>query len=231
MDVKQTSLVCLWWERKNFTSSESPECVCMAEWAAGVGKPVVRDAYLFQNKNLHGSNYYKYEKLHFQMANCFLFQNVLEECLGKLIFSWCWQRLLLHDLEIICSGFSCNLHSVTRGQCLLQECSGSNLKWLLRECYSGITVIVFISKLKLICIIFTFTVISPQQIPKPQGEKFINIEGYWISAGDKEPTVDETYVLTPSVKLNLKDIVRVVSAGYVCGFFLCQYKVKYYCVT
>uniref|UniRef100_A0A669QDJ1 Midasin n=1 Tax=Phasianus colchicus TaxID=9054 RepID=A0A669QDJ1_PHACC len=52
-----------------------------------------------------------------------------------------------------------------------------------------------------------------QQIPKPQGGRFIHIEGYWISAGDKEPTVDETYVLTPSVKLNLKDIVRVVSAG------------------
>lgn len=60
---------------------------------------------------------------------------------------------------------------------------------------------------------------SPQQIPKPQGGRFILIEGYWISAGDKEPTVDETYVLTPSVKLNLKDIVRVVSAGYVCFFF------------
>uniref|UniRef100_A0A803V8M9 Midasin n=1 Tax=Ficedula albicollis TaxID=59894 RepID=A0A803V8M9_FICAL len=52
-----------------------------------------------------------------------------------------------------------------------------------------------------------------QQIPKPQGGSFILIEGYWISAGDKEPTVDESYVLTPSVKLNLKDIVRVVSAG------------------
>uniref|UniRef100_A0A8C0BE57 Midasin n=1 Tax=Buteo japonicus TaxID=224669 RepID=A0A8C0BE57_9AVES len=52
-----------------------------------------------------------------------------------------------------------------------------------------------------------------QQIPKPQGGRFILIEGYWISAGDKEPTVDETYVLTPSVKLNLKDIARVVSAG------------------
>ncbi|KFP45021.1 Midasin, partial [Chlamydotis macqueenii] len=51
-----------------------------------------------------------------------------------------------------------------------------------------------------------------QQIPKPQGGSFILIEGYWISAGDKEPTVDETYVLTPSVKLNLKDIARVVSA-------------------
>uniref|UniRef100_A0A8B9J147 Midasin n=1 Tax=Amazona collaria TaxID=241587 RepID=A0A8B9J147_9PSIT len=52
-----------------------------------------------------------------------------------------------------------------------------------------------------------------QQIPKPQGGKFILVEGYWISAGDKEPTVDESYVLTPSVKLNLKDIARVVSAG------------------
>ncbi|RLW12433.1 hypothetical protein DV515_00000890 [Chloebia gouldiae] len=52
-----------------------------------------------------------------------------------------------------------------------------------------------------------------EQIPKPQGGSFILIEGYWISAGDKEPTVDESYVLTPSVKLNLKDIVRVVSAG------------------
>ncbi|KAM6280529.1 midasin isoform 1-T1 [Porphyrio hochstetteri] len=52
-----------------------------------------------------------------------------------------------------------------------------------------------------------------QQIPKPQGGSFILIERYWISAGDKEPTVDETYVLTPSVKLNLKDIARVVSAG------------------
>ncbi|NXX88474.1 MDN1 protein, partial [Centropus bengalensis] len=52
-----------------------------------------------------------------------------------------------------------------------------------------------------------------QQIPKPQGGRFILIEGYWISAGDKDPIVDETYVLTPSVKLNLKDIARVVSAG------------------
>lgn len=36
--------------------------------------------------------------------------------------------------------------------------------------------------------------------------------------GDKEPTIDETYVLTPSVKLNLRDIVRVVSSGYVWVF-------------
>lgn len=43
----------------------------------------------------------------------------------------------------------------------------------------------------------------------------IKVQGYWISVGDKEPTVAETYVLTPLVELNLRDIVRVVSAGYV----------------
>ncbi|KAH0622150.1 hypothetical protein JD844_024188 [Phrynosoma platyrhinos] len=50
-------------------------------------------------------------------------------------------------------------------------------------------------------------------LPEPKGGRLIKIEGYWISVGDIEPTVDETYVLTPSVKLNLRDIVRVVSAG------------------
>ncbi|XP_072854872.2 midasin isoform X1 [Pogona vitticeps] len=52
-----------------------------------------------------------------------------------------------------------------------------------------------------------------QPLPEPKGGKMIKVEGYWISIGDKEPTVDETYILTPSVKLNLRDIVRVVSAG------------------
>ncbi|KAJ6665782.1 hypothetical protein lerEdw1_001254 [Lerista edwardsae] len=52
-----------------------------------------------------------------------------------------------------------------------------------------------------------------EPLPEPKGGKLIKVEGYWISVGDEEPTVDETYVLTPSVKLNLRDIVRVVSAG------------------
>ncbi|XP_060119521.1 midasin-like [Heteronotia binoei] len=55
--------------------------------------------------------------------------------------------------------------------------------------------------------------ILKQPLPEPKGGGMIKIEGYWIPVGDKEPTVDETYVLTPSVKLNLRDIVRVVSAG------------------
>ncbi|XP_055981327.1 midasin [Sorex fumeus] len=51
-----------------------------------------------------------------------------------------------------------------------------------------------------------------QPIPEPKGGRLIQVEGYWISVGDKEPTIDEAYVLTSSVKLNLRDIVRVVSA-------------------
>ncbi|XP_058163130.1 midasin isoform X2 [Dasypus novemcinctus] len=51
-----------------------------------------------------------------------------------------------------------------------------------------------------------------QPIPEPKGGRLIQVEGYWISVGDKEPTIDETYILTSSVKLNLRDIVRVVSA-------------------
>ncbi|XP_028903180.1 midasin isoform X2 [Ornithorhynchus anatinus] len=52
-----------------------------------------------------------------------------------------------------------------------------------------------------------------QALPEPKGGRFVKIEGYWIPVGDQEPAIDETYVLTASVKLNLRDIVRVVSAG------------------
>ncbi|MEE6475824.1 hypothetical protein FKM82_010868 [Ascaphus truei] len=52
-----------------------------------------------------------------------------------------------------------------------------------------------------------------QPLPEPQGGRFVQIEGYWIPMGDKDPAIDETYVLTASVKLNLRDLVRVVSAG------------------
>ncbi|XP_034264874.1 midasin [Pantherophis guttatus] len=67
----------------------------------------------------------------------------------------------------------------------------------------------------LICqhILFGNTKSLKQSLPEPKGGQMIKVEGYWISAGDNEPIIDETYILTPSVKLNLKDIVRVVSAG------------------
>ena len=41
----------------------------------------------------------------------------------------------------------------------------------------------------------------------------INVEGYWIPIGAKKELQDESYVLTKSVKKNLKDLARVVAGG------------------
>ncbi|XP_076758301.1 midasin [Xylocopa sonorina] len=53
-------------------------------------------------------------------------------------------------------------------------------------------------------------------IPRPRNgpaECFISFEGYWIPKGDLDPQTPENYVLTETVKQNLKDLVRVVSIG------------------
>lgn len=39
------------------------------------------------------------------------------------------------------------------------------------------------------------------------------MEGYWIPCGDLEKKVPEKYILTSSIRRNLKDISRIVSAG------------------
>ncbi|XP_025832475.1 midasin isoform X2 [Agrilus planipennis] len=55
-----------------------------------------------------------------------------------------------------------------------------------------------------------------QPIPPPQQPKnkdFVLFEGYWIAKGDLEPLPIENYVLTESVRRNLKDLARVVSLG------------------
>ena len=54
---------------------------------------------------------------------------------------------------------------------------------------------------------------GPQPIPEPSGRACVPLEGYWVSQGELEPSLDPTYILTDSVKLNLRDLVRVVSAG------------------
>ncbi|MGH0156813.1 UNVERIFIED_CONTAM: hypothetical protein FKN15_059235 [Acipenser sinensis] len=68
---------------------------------------------------------------------------------------------------------------------------------------------------KLIClhILNKNTKCLKQPIPEPPGKKCIPMEGYWIARGEMEAAVDNTYILTPSVKLNLRDLARVVSAG------------------
>ncbi len=52
-----------------------------------------------------------------------------------------------------------------------------------------------------------------QTLPAPKGqeEKFIKVEGYWIPVGEKSPQVQPDYILTPSVRRNLKDVARIVS--------------------
>ncbi|XP_029647301.1 midasin-like [Octopus sinensis] len=50
-------------------------------------------------------------------------------------------------------------------------------------------------------------------IPEPTISKHLQFEGYWIPVGSCEPQVPEKYILTPSVRANLKDLARVVSIG------------------
>ncbi|XP_040568870.1 uncharacterized protein [Lepeophtheirus salmonis] len=54
-----------------------------------------------------------------------------------------------------------------------------------------------------------------EEIPKPIQSKikssFVKIEGYWIHVGENSPSIDEKYILTKSVRKNLKDISRIVS--------------------
>lgn len=49
------------------------------------------------------------------------------------------------------------------------------------------------------------------------GLRYILVEGYWIARGT-EPIPDDhssEYILTESVRANLRDLARIVSAGYV----------------
>ena len=52
-----------------------------------------------------------------------------------------------------------------------------------------------------------------QPLPQPPGGKYLQFGGYWISQGTLEPSVPDNYIITPSVRDNLNDLARVVSAG------------------
>ncbi|GAA6099361.1 midasin isoform X1 [Tachysurus ichikawai] len=52
-----------------------------------------------------------------------------------------------------------------------------------------------------------------QPIPEPEARGCLQVEGYWLSQGDMDPALDPSYILTPSVRLNLRDLARVVAAG------------------
>ena len=48
-------------------------------------------------------------------------------------------------------------------------------------------------------------------IAKPPTGLYVNIEGYWLSAGEKIPAVPEDFILTETVRQNLKDVARIAS--------------------
>lgn len=50
------------------------------------------------------------------------------------------------------------------------------------------------------------------QIPRPAGDQ-LNFEGYWIQVGEKEVNECPEYILTESVKKNLRDLARIISIG------------------
>ncbi|XP_060072903.1 midasin-like [Ylistrum balloti] len=55
--------------------------------------------------------------------------------------------------------------------------------------------------------------ILKKDIPMPGDGKYHFVEGYWIPFGAAKPIQQDKYILTPSVRANLKDLSRVVSAG------------------
>uniref|UniRef100_A0A7N8X771 Midasin n=1 Tax=Mastacembelus armatus TaxID=205130 RepID=A0A7N8X771_9TELE len=68
---------------------------------------------------------------------------------------------------------------------------------------------------KLVCqhILMGNTKCLKQPIPAPSGQLCVEVEGYWLHQGELELALDPSYILTTSVKLNLRDLARVVSAG------------------
>ncbi|TMS12601.1 Midasin [Larimichthys crocea] len=68
---------------------------------------------------------------------------------------------------------------------------------------------------KLVCqhILMGNTKCLKHPIPAPSGHQCVEVEGYWVSQGEMEAALDPSYILTASVKLNLRDLARVVSAG------------------
>lgn len=54
-----------------------------------------------------------------------------------------------------------------------------------------------------------------QTIPEPQipGKNFLLFEGHWIPQGNLEIVIPEGYILTSTVRKNLRDIARIISLG------------------
>ena len=54
-------------------------------------------------------------------------------------------------------------------------------------------------------------------LPRPKGPNYVQVEEYWLQQGDSEAKVPEGYILTPSVKENLKNLARIVCGRWFCA--------------
>ena len=92
-------------------------------------------------------------------------------------------------------------HSIYEGLCL------SFLTQLNQESYT------VVEKLVQKVILQNSLSVLKQKIPKPRDEYiYTNILGYWIQKGNSEIRTPQTYVITPAIAKNLKDIARIASA-------------------
>lgn len=47
---------------------------------------------------------------------------------------------------------------------------------------------------------------------QPSGARRTQVEGYWLPVGGETQSVSERYILTPSVRDNLRNLARIIAA-------------------
>ena len=97
---------------------------------------------------------------------------------------------------------------------LLQAFCLSFLTQLSRSCYPEVDQL--IRKMIFNKSLESIEILLRRPLPQPQdGNEYVLVEGYWIPKGPAELPVQDSndYILTASVRANLRDLARIVSAG------------------
>ncbi len=64
-------------------------------------------------------------------------------------------------------------------------------------------------------------------ITPPQSANYIQVEGFWLQKGTMPPVISNEFVLTDSIRKNLKNLARIVSARY-CIICLCKHYYNFF---
>eukprot|EP00794_Sanderia_malayensis_P000583 gene583-1243_t len=137
-----------------------------------------------------------------------------------------YQRVQLEAKDRLRDGTGHRPHYSLRTLCRALEYAANNSKMMLpRAIYEGFC-LSFLTQLdrsshpfvesliraQIFGHVPNFTSILSKPIPAPgKSAMFCNVEGYWVAKGDQVLELQQEYVLTSSVKENLKDLARVVS--------------------